>query len=37
MRRMTSTALFVALALMAVPAPASAELRHVQINVLGMD
>jgi hypothetical protein len=29
--------LFVALALMVVPAPASAELRHVQINVLGMD
>jgi hypothetical protein len=29
--------LFVALALLTVPAPASAELTHVQINVLGMD
>jgi hypothetical protein len=35
--RQLSYPLFVALALMVVSAPASAELRHVQINVLGMD
>jgi hypothetical protein len=29
--------LFVALVLMIVPSAVSAELRHVQINVLGMD
>ena len=29
--------LFVALTITLLPAAASAELRHVQINVLGMD